>query len=31
MNPITLSLLLAGTGIFLFGLAAVIEAFRPRK
>jgi hypothetical protein len=30
ISPLTLALLLAGTGIFLIGLAKIIEAFRPR-
>lgn len=29
MTPITIALLLAGAGVFLAGLAKLIEAFRP--
>jgi hypothetical protein len=31
ITPLSLALLLACSGIFLFGLAKFIELFRPRK
>ncbi len=30
MSPITAALLLAGAGVFLWGLARFLEVFRPR-
>jgi hypothetical protein len=31
MNPLSAAFLLAASGIFLWGLAKFIEAFRPRQ
>ncbi len=31
LSPITIAILLIGIGVFLKGLAAFLEVFRPRK